>query len=143
MSWDWRDDCMPVRQFERVTVTRILALRGKGTEDDMYRNVTIWFEDDGTLIAYDDPAPAQNQDTEGRGVSHEQQLGVLSEALGRTITGFAWRENQGASGHWRDDEPCELFLDDGTRLVFQASGWHDSGGLSVERTHNTKSRPDA
>ena len=61
--FEWRDDAMPIRQFERVVVTRLLALRGMGTEEDPYRNCTAWYEDDGTLIAYDDPCADSNQDT--------------------------------------------------------------------------------
>lgn len=61
---NWRSDCFPVRDFKRVTVTRILVYRGKGTEEDPHRNVTVWLEDDGALIAYrDDWAEEQNTGT--------------------------------------------------------------------------------
>lgn len=39
-----------LRSVERVTVTRVVALEGDGTQENPYQEVTSYFADDGTLL---------------------------------------------------------------------------------------------
>lgn len=55
-------NCEPLRSFQRVEVTRVEALTGKGTEDDPYRIVQTWITDEGGVIAHFDDCVASNQD---------------------------------------------------------------------------------
>ena len=51
---EWLHGVHPIRGFERRTCYRILAYRGKGTEEDPHRNVVVWFTEDGEVISYVD-----------------------------------------------------------------------------------------
>lgn len=53
--------CEPIREFERVTVTRIESLRGSGTERDPYRLVETWITDDGLVLTHLDAKSNQER----------------------------------------------------------------------------------
>ena len=48
-------NCEPIREVERVTVTRIDSVIGRGTEDDPVRIVQTWITDEGELLVHFDP----------------------------------------------------------------------------------------
>lgn len=45
----------PIREVDRITVTRIRAVTGEGVEADPVRIVTLWITDEGEVISYLDP----------------------------------------------------------------------------------------
>lgn len=46
----------PLRSVRRVALIEVVILRGRGTEEDPYREVTMLFDDEGRCIAEHDPA---------------------------------------------------------------------------------------
>lgn len=60
---------------------------------------------------------------------------LLQTFVGKRLYGFSQAPNAGNfdTGDWRDDEPLLLTFEDGTVLSICASGFHGSGGLSVNR----------
>lgn len=56
-----------IQYVERVTLTEIRFVRGKGVDDDPVRLVAAWYRDDGTLAAErDEWAEMQARLKEGR-----------------------------------------------------------------------------
>jgi hypothetical protein len=45
------------RGFERVTFSKVTTKEGVGTEEDMHREVTRYFDDRGELVFKLDPQP--------------------------------------------------------------------------------------
>jgi hypothetical protein len=46
------------RSVERISVIRVIAARGYGTDEDMVREVIQYWSDDGELLAERDPVSA-------------------------------------------------------------------------------------
>ena len=64
-----------------------------------------------------------------------EAISVLESFVGKRLASYAQAPNAGNFdiGDWRDDEPLLLTFEDGTVLSVRASGFHGSGGLSVDR----------
>jgi len=43
------------RSFDRVVCYKIVTLEGSGTEEDVYREVEWWYDEDGKLLRMEDP----------------------------------------------------------------------------------------
>jgi predicted amidohydrolase len=56
-----------LRDFERITITRIVVREGMGTPDDLVREVTYYVSDDGELIGLRDPVHPSRATGEGEG----------------------------------------------------------------------------
>ena len=54
----------PVREVDRITLTRIRAVTGEGVEDDPVRITTLWITDEGEVISYIDPCGDGPKDQE-------------------------------------------------------------------------------
>jgi hypothetical protein len=53
-----------VRSCERVTLTRVVVLTGRGESRSPMREVVYFYADDGSLVAQQDPWRAQQADPE-------------------------------------------------------------------------------
>lgn len=50
----------PVRSCKRITVTEVVYLGGNGTEAEPAREITRFYNDDGRLLATNDPGRKEN-----------------------------------------------------------------------------------